>query len=155
MQLQVLHQACLLYTSPAQDFANGFATFVAQNTGAGKLDRVRQGIREAVLLSLGFCAVVAALVFVFARPLLTIFIDPGESAILDIGVHYLRVEGVFYVGIGMLFLLYAIYRGLEPVSYTRLDVYKRQITSSISVRTSSGRALGRSILLMTGTISRS
>lgn len=95
--------------SPAQDFANGFATFVAQNTGAGKLDRVRQGIREAALLSLGFCAIVSALVFVFARPLLTIFIDPGESAILDIGVHYLRVEGVFYVGIGMLFLLYAIY----------------------------------------------
>ena len=99
--------------SPAQDFANGFATFVAQNTGAGKPDRVRQGIREAVLLSLSFCAIVSALVFVFARPLLTIFIDPGESAILDIGVHYLRVEGVFYVGIGMLFLLYAIYRGLE------------------------------------------
>ena len=99
--------------SPAQDFANGFATFVAQNTGAGKPDRVRQGIREAALLSLGFCAVVSALVFVFARPLLTIFIDPGESAILDIGMHYLRVEGVFYVGIGMLFLLYAIYRGLE------------------------------------------
>ena len=99
--------------SPAQDFANGFTTFVAQNTGAGKPDRVRQGIREAVLLSLSFCAVVSALVFVFARPLLTIFIDPGESAILDIGVHYLRVEGVFYVGIGMLFLLYAIYRGLE------------------------------------------
>lgn len=99
--------------SPAQDFANGFATFVAQNTGAGKPDRVRQGIREAALLSLGFCAIVSALVFAFARPLLTIFIDPGESAILDIGVHYLRVEGVFYVGIGMLFLLYAIYRGLE------------------------------------------
>ena len=99
--------------SPAQDFANGFATFVAQNTGAGKPDRVRQGIREAALLSLSFCAVVSALVFAFARPLLTIFIDPGESAILDIGVHYLRVEGVFYVGIGMLFLLYAIYRGLE------------------------------------------
>lgn len=99
--------------SPAQDFANGFATFVAQNTGAGKPDRVRQGIREAALLSLGFCAVVSALVFAFARPLLTIFIDPGESAILNIGVHYLRVEGVFYVGIGMLFLLYAIYRGLE------------------------------------------
>ena len=95
--------------SPAQDFA----TFVAQNTGAGKPDRVKQGIREAALLSLSFCAVVSALIFVFARPLLTLFIDPGETEILDIGVHYLRVEGVFYVGIGLLFLLYAIYRGLE------------------------------------------
>ena len=99
--------------SPAQDFANGFATFVAQNTGAGKPERVKQGIREAALLSLSFCAVVSALVFIFARPLLTLFINPGEREILAVGVHYLRVEGVFYVGIGLLFLLYAIYRGLE------------------------------------------
>ena len=99
--------------SPAQDFANGFATFVAQNTGAGKPERVKQGIREAALLSLSFCAVVSALVFLFARPLLTLFIDPSEREILAVGVHYLRVEGVFYVGIGLLFLLYAIYRGLE------------------------------------------
>ena len=113
--------------SPAQDFANGFATFVAQNTGAGKPEggigretaggekpeRVKQGIREAALLSLSFCAVVSTLVFTFARPLLTLFIDPGEREILAVGMHYLRVEGVFYVGIGLLFLLYAIYRGLE------------------------------------------
>ena len=36
-----------------------------------------------------------------------------KGGFADIGVHYLRVEGVFYVGIGLLFLLYAIYRGLE------------------------------------------
>lgn len=99
--------------SPAQDFANGFATFVAQNTGAGKPERVRRGLREAARLSLGFCLIVSALVFAFSRLLLTLFIDPGEAEILGIGAHYLRVEGVFYMGIGMLFLLYATYRGLE------------------------------------------
>ena len=99
--------------SPAQDFANGFATFVAQNTGAGNVQRVRRGIATAAALSLLFCFVVSALVFVFAEPLLTLFIDPGETAILSIGAGYLRTEGVFYVGIGLLFLLYAIYRGLE------------------------------------------
>lgn len=99
--------------SPAQDFANGFATFVAQNTGAGKPDRVRRGLREAALLSLSFCAAVSALVFAFARPLLTLFIDPGEAQTLAVGVQYLRTEGVFYAGIGLLFLLYATYRALE------------------------------------------
>lgn len=65
------------------------------------------------MLSLSFCLLVSALVFVFARPLLTLFIDPGEAEILAIGARYLRMEGMFYVGIGMLFLLYATYRGLE------------------------------------------
>ena len=99
--------------SPAQDFANGFATFVAQNAGAGKTERVRRGIREAALLSLSFCLIVSVGVAIFARPLLMMFIDPAEREALDIGVQYLRMEGLFYVGIGMLFLLYAIYRGLE------------------------------------------
>ncbi len=99
--------------APAQDFGNGFATFVAQNTGAGNPERVRRGLREAALLSLSFCLMVSALVFVFARPLLTLFIDPAETEVLAIGMRYLRVEGVFYVGIGLLFLLYATYRGLE------------------------------------------
>ena len=99
--------------SPAQDFANGFATFVAQNRGAGKQDRVRRGIREGAALSLGFCAAVSALVYVFAEPLLGLFLENGEAEIVRIGVGYLRLEGVFYLLIGLLFLLYAIYRGLE------------------------------------------
>lgn len=99
--------------SPAQDFANGFSTFVAQNVGAGNQDRVRRGIREAAILSSSFCLLVSVLVFFFARPLLTLFIAPTENEILSIGVQYLHMEGLFYVGIGILFLLYATYRGLE------------------------------------------
>lgn len=99
--------------SPAQDFANGFATFVAQNTGAGQTARVRRGLREAAALSLTFCLIVSALVLLFARSLLSLFIDPTQTEILAIGARYLRMEGAFYIGIGMLFLLYATYRGLE------------------------------------------
>ena len=99
--------------APAQDFANGFATFVAQNAGAGRADRVRRGLREAAIMSLGFCAMVSAVVGIFAVPLLSIFIDPSQGDVMAVGVHYLRTEGLCYVGIGLLFLLYATYRGLE------------------------------------------
>ena len=99
--------------APAQDFANGFATFVAQNAGAGCADRVKRGLREAAMMSLGFCALVSAVVGIFAAPLLSIFIDPAQSDVMAVGMHYLRTEGLCYVGIGLLFLLYATYRGLE------------------------------------------
>ena len=46
-------------------------------------------------------------------PLLSIFIDPSQGDVMAVGVHYLRTEGLCYVGIGLLFLLYATYRGLE------------------------------------------
>ena len=52
---------------PVQDFGNAFSTFVAQNYGAGKKDRIRQGTASAVKLSCVFCFVVSALVFIFAQ----------------------------------------------------------------------------------------
>lgn len=98
---------------PAQDFGNGFSTYIAQNYGAGKGERIKQGIKKAVISSGIFCVCISVIVCVFARPLMMIFIDPSESEIIDIGVVYLRIEGAFYIGIGMLFLLYGFYRGVS------------------------------------------
>ena len=53
-----------------------------------------------------------ALVCAFARSLMLLFVDAGETAIIQEGVRYLRIEGAFYVGIGCLFLLYGLYRAL-------------------------------------------
>ena len=99
--------------SPAQDFGNGFATFVAQNQGANQPQRLRHGIRTAFLLSGGFCLIVSTLVAIFAEPLLLVFLKNASAESLSIGVTYLRTEGLCYIGIGFLFLLYAIFRGLE------------------------------------------
>ena len=98
---------------PVQDFGNAFSTFIAQNYGAGKKGRIRQGIRSAAALAVGFSLAVSAVVWVFARPLLCIFIDPAETEIPRIGVQYLRIEGAFYCGIGGLFLLYGLYRAIR------------------------------------------
>lgn len=49
----------------------------------------------------------------FARPLMEIFVPAGETEILAVGIQYLRIEGSCYIGIGLLFLLYGLYRGLE------------------------------------------
>lgn len=98
---------------PVQDFGNAFSTFVAQNYGAKKEDRIRRGIRVAGAVSIGFSLFVSALVFIFARPLMTIFVDSSETEIISIGAGYLRVEGAFYCGIGVLFLLYGFYRAVK------------------------------------------
>lgn len=97
---------------PVQDFGNAFSTFVAQNFGAGKAERIRHGIRSAAACAAAFCIVVGGVVFAFARPLMTIFVDPSETEILSIGVQYLHIEAAFYCGIGILFLLYGYYRAV-------------------------------------------
>lgn len=97
---------------PVQDFGNAFSTFIAQNYGAKKDTRIREGLRDAVLASLFFCVAVSATVWIFARPLMLLFVDAGETAIVAEGIRYLRIEGAFYCGIGCLFLLYGLYRAL-------------------------------------------
>ncbi len=98
---------------PVQDFGNAFSTFVAQNYGAGQPERIRRGARSAGGMALLFCLAVSAVVCLFARPLMTIFISPEETAVIEEGVRYLWVEGSCYVGIGLLFLLYGFYRAVK------------------------------------------
>ena len=97
---------------PVQDFGNAFSTFIAQNYGAKESARIRAGLKSAVCISMAFCVVISALVSVFARPLMAIFVDAGETEVILEGVRYLRIEGAFYCGIGCLFLLYGLYRAL-------------------------------------------
>lgn len=98
---------------PVQDFGNAFSTFIAQNYGAGRHDRVEKGIKSAVTASVLFCLVISFIVCVFARELMLVFVQPQEAEILAVGVQYLRIEGTFYCGIGCLFLLYGLYRAVR------------------------------------------
>lgn len=98
---------------PAQEFGNAFSLFISQNHGAGRKDRVREGMKSALKVSMAFCLAVSALIFLFARYLMLLFIRPEETGIISVGVGYLRVEGAFYCGIGILFLLYGYYRGIN------------------------------------------
>lgn len=98
---------------PAQEFGNAFSLFVSQNFGAKKYDRIRKASGMAVKVSVGFCLVISVIVWIFAAPLVEIFLTDPQPAIVSAGVNYLHIEGAFYWGIGCLFLLYGLYRGIE------------------------------------------
>ena len=72
---------------PVQEFGNAFSTFIAQNFGARKEERIRKGVKSALITTVLFS--------------------------LNIGISYLRIEGAFYCGIGILFLLYGYYRAIR------------------------------------------
>ena len=97
---------------PVQDFGNAFSIFIAQNFGAKKTERIKRGIHTAVFTSLIFGLIISLFVFLLAEPLMTLFINAEESAVIAEGVRYLRIEGAFYCLIGGLFLLYGLYRAL-------------------------------------------
>ena len=98
---------------PVQDFGNAFSIFIAQNFGAKRMDRIQKGIHVAVFTSLTFGFLISCCVVVLAKPLMILFIDANETAVITEGVRYLHIEGAFYYMIGGLFLLYGLYRAIE------------------------------------------
>lgn len=128
---------------PVQDFGNTFSTFIAQNYGAKEKERIQKGLKEAVRISSIFCIIISILVYIFAKPLMMIFVDAKETSIILEGVRYLRIEGAFYIGIGCLFLLYGLYRALgRPGMSVVLTVFSLGTRVALAYILSSIPALG-------------
>ena len=66
-----------------------------------------------IVLGWGVAGAAGATVFSQYVSGVGIFVDPGQSEIIAAGVHYLRIEGACYIGIGILFLLYGYYRAVN------------------------------------------
>ena len=98
---------------PVQDFGNAFSTFVAQNFGAQKRERIRRGTRWAVFWVVVFCLAIGGAVCLLAPRLMAVFVGPEAAEVIAVGTGYLRIEGAFYLGIGVLFLLYGYFRAVN------------------------------------------
>lgn len=95
---------------PAQDFANGFAIYVSQNRGGGFSERITKGFRRALITATIFCGVITLTMMFIAPQLIGLFTNDVE--VIRFGAQYLRIEGLFYILIGYLFIFYAYNRGM-------------------------------------------
>ena len=103
----------------------------------------RSGLKAAVRISAIFCVVVSTFVYIFSKPLMMIFVDAKETAIIMEGVRYLRIEGAFYIGIGWLFLLYGLYRALgRPGMSVVLTVFSLGTRVALAYILSAIQAIG-------------
>lgn len=103
---------------PVQDFGNAFSTYIAQNVGAGKIDRIKQGVSSSVKIIVVFCIVLSIIIVSFSSQLMTMFVDPSEIKVIQTGVDYISVVGIFYMLIGFLFMFYGFFRGIGSLMMT-------------------------------------
>lgn len=97
---------------PTQEFGNAYSLFISQNAGAGQKNRIIKGSRAASLTAGVFSVIISIGVCIWARELMCIFVDASETAIINEGMRYLRIEGASYIGIGILFMWYGHFRGI-------------------------------------------
>ncbi|HCQ90502.1 MAG TPA: MATE family efflux transporter, partial [Clostridium sp.] len=97
---------------PVQDFGNAFSTYVAQNVGAGKKERVHEGVKSAINIIIVFCIISSILILMSSEYLMKIFVDSSEVKVIETGIEYISVVGIFYMLIGFLFMFYGFFRGV-------------------------------------------
>ena len=86
---------------PAMNFSMALSSFVGQNIGAGKLDRVKNGLKATLLMSCLITLTVTILVGLFSTPLMRAFTH--DSEVIAIGARYLVIVCSFYLFFTIMF----------------------------------------------------
>lgn len=79
---------------PAQSIAMASTTFVGQNYGARKLERARQGVKQALIMSISMTIFLCALLLIFRDQLLTLFTN--DSLVIQYGSRFIGMIAPFY-----------------------------------------------------------
>jgi putative MATE family efflux protein len=94
---------------PAMNFAQALSTFVGQNIGAGKNERIKKGLKATLGYSLIISLSVTALVVLFSDPILGLFTK--DQAVIDVGKTYLHIVTSFYFLFSVMFAFNGVLRG--------------------------------------------
>lgn len=76
-------------------FGNAISNYTGQNIGAGKYDRVKKGVKTAVIIGLCLTAAVSAIYVVFRKQLIGLFMDGSNIEALKVGMTYLMIVSPF------------------------------------------------------------
>ena len=96
------------------------ATFCGQNYGAGKPERIWQGVKSASVLALGYIVPVVVILWLFSESIATWFVDASQHEIIDMVAYFLHVIVSFFPFLGLLCILrYSI----QGVGYTSLALF--------------------------------
>lgn len=87
---------------PFDALATGVSVFCSQNLGAGKIERIKTGIKQGTAIGIFYGAFAGLVLIFFGRTLSLLFISGENVAILDASAKYLRCMGYFYWSLGIL-----------------------------------------------------
>ncbi|RLD30534.1 MAG: MATE family efflux transporter [Bacteroidetes bacterium] len=94
---------------PAMNFSSALSTFVGQNIGANKYERVKYGLNATLAMTSVISVIVSAVTIVFAGPLMYLFTNDVEVA--EIGRQYIYIVSGFYLVFSTMFILNGVLRG--------------------------------------------
>lgn len=104
---------------PYGSLGTALTTYSGQNIGAGKVDRVKKGFRQATLMALIFSIVLIPIAYLFGHQIVGIFVK--EQEVIDIGYRALRITSLCYFGLGMIYVPRALLNGCGDTGFAMIN----------------------------------
>jgi putative MATE family efflux protein len=112
---------------PAMNFSAALSTFVAQNIGANRFDRIRKGLVSTLLMSGGVSVLASVLALLLRRPLIGLFTDALNEEVIHVGSQYLAIVCSFYLLFSSMFVVNGLHRGagaaLAPMIFSFIGLW--------------------------------
>lgn len=124
---------------------NGISNYTAQNIGAGKLSRIREGFRAGIKMVWTLSVPLFMIYFFAGKWILYVFIDEPTTLALQTGINYLRILSPFYFVISMKFVVDGILRGAGMMGKFMIATF-----TDLILRVGIAVLLSRTVLGVTG-----
>lgn len=109
--------------TPGDSMGAALTTFISQNRGAGKDERIFKGFKSALTMSLLYCVATAILIFVFSGSIMKIFIESSETEAIFLGRTYLKTIAFFYILTALCNTLQGFFRGFGRMDVTLIATF--------------------------------
>ena len=117
---------------PAMNFSLALSTFVGQNLGANKPERVRNGLRATLIMTTVVSLTVTAAAWLFGRHIMGVFTT--DPVVIEIGYDYLVIVSSFYILFSAMFVTNGVLRGagdtIVPMFITLFSLWVMRIPIS-------------------------
>jgi len=118
---------------PSMVFSQALSTFVGQNIGAGKIERVRRGLSRTLLMASAVAVGITVLIIIFKYPLMGLF--TRDQAVIDTGGDYLTIVTSFYLLFTGMFVFNGVMRGagdtIIPMFFTLFSLWVIRIPAAV------------------------
>lgn len=109
--------------TPGDSMGAALTTFISQNRGAGKDERIFKGFKSALTMSLLYCVATAILIFIFSGSIMKIFIESSETEAIFLGRTYLKTIAFFYILTALCNTLQGFFRGFGRMDVTIIATF--------------------------------
>lgn len=93
-----------LVMQPAVTFGVAMATYSGQNLGAGRIDRIKEGVKKCSIISIIVSVISTIVVVLFGGTFTKLFISGNDLEVISYAKQYLNTVSIFYIPLGLIFI---------------------------------------------------